>query len=36
MGLTGAEVTYDYSCYVEPNGKVVKSHKLATPQAGGG
>lgn len=32
MGQTGVEVTYDFSCYVEPDGKVVKSHKQTTPR----
>ena len=27
MGQAGAEVTYGFSCYVEPDGKVVKTHK---------
>jgi hypothetical protein len=34
MGQAGAEVTFDFSCYVEPDGKVVKSHKQP-PRAGG-
>ncbi|GAB4507769.1 MAG: hypothetical protein Tsb0026_04480 [Sulfuricaulis sp.] len=33
MGQTGAEVTYGFSCYVEPDGKVIKFHKQATPRA---
>lgn len=35
MGRSGAEVTYDFSCYVEPDGKVVKPRKQAPPRAGG-
>jgi hypothetical protein len=35
MGRAGTEVTYEFSCYVEPDGKVVKSHKQVTPRAGG-
>ena len=35
MGQAGAEVTYDFSCYVDPDGKMVKSHKQAAPPAGG-
>ncbi len=27
MGETGAEVTYRFSCYVDPDGKVVKTSK---------
>ena len=27
MGETGAEVTYNFSCYVDPDGKVVKTNK---------
>ena len=27
MGETGGEVTYQFSCYVDPDGKVVKTHK---------
>lgn len=30
MGQAGAEITYDFSCYVEPDGKVIKSHKQQT------
>jgi hypothetical protein len=35
MGPSGAEVTFDFSCYVEPDGRVVKSRKQAAPRAGG-
>jgi hypothetical protein len=35
MGRAGTEVTYEFSCYVEPDGKVVKSHKQVTPRASG-
>jgi hypothetical protein len=35
MGQAGAEVTFDFSCYVEPDGKVVKSHKQQPPRTGG-
>jgi hypothetical protein len=35
MGQAGTEVTYEFSCYVEPDGKVVKSRKQVTPRAGG-
>lgn len=35
MGPAGAEVTFDFSCYVEPDGKVVKSHKQQPPRTGG-
>ena len=35
MGQAGAEVTYDFSCYVEPDGKVIKSHKHIAPRADG-
>lgn len=31
MGVNGAEVTYDFSCYVEADGKVAKSHKQVSP-----
>jgi hypothetical protein len=31
MGQAGAEVTFDFSCYVEPDGKVVKSNKQQPP-----
>lgn len=31
MGQAGAEITYDFSCYVEPDGKVIKSRKQQTP-----
>ena len=27
MGETGSEVTFKFSCYVDPDGKVVKTHK---------
>lgn len=30
MGPAGAEVTFDFSCYVDPDGKVVKAHKQAS------
>jgi hypothetical protein len=32
MGQTGAEVTYEFSCYVEPDGKIAKSHKQPSPK----
>jgi hypothetical protein len=35
MGQAGAEVTFDFSCYVEPDGKVVKSSKQQPPRTGG-
>ncbi len=35
MGQAGAEVTFDFSCYVEPDGKVVKSNKQQPPRTGG-
>jgi hypothetical protein len=35
MGPTGNEVTYGYSCYVDPDGKVVKTNKQSSPTAGG-
>jgi hypothetical protein len=35
MGQAGAEVTFDFSCYVEPDGKVVKSHKQQPPRTSG-
>jgi hypothetical protein len=35
MGQAGAEVTFDFSCYVEPDGRVVKSHKQQPPRTGG-
>ena len=31
MGPAGAEVTYTFSCYVNPEGNVVKTHKEASP-----
>ena len=34
MGQAGTEVAYGYSCYVDPDGKVVKSHKQSSPPAG--
>jgi len=34
MGPTGSEVTYGYSCYVDPDGKVVKTSKQSSPEAG--
>ena len=30
MGPTGAEVTYAFSCYVDPEGNIVKTHKDAS------
>ncbi|MEW6332180.1 MAG: hypothetical protein AB1560_12045 [Pseudomonadota bacterium] len=33
MGQSGTEITYDFSCYVEPDGRVIKSHKQQTPSA---
>lgn len=27
MGETGGEATFEFSCYVDPDGKVVKTHK---------
>jgi hypothetical protein len=35
MGQAGDEVTFDFSCYVEPDGKVVKSQKQQPPRTGG-
>jgi hypothetical protein len=35
MGQAGAEVTFGFSCYVDPDGKVVKAHKQSTARAGG-
>jgi hypothetical protein len=35
MGQAGAEVTYGFSCYVEPDGKLIKSHKQQLPRTGG-
>jgi hypothetical protein len=35
MGQAGAEVTFDFSCYVEPDGRVVKSHKQQPSRTGG-
>ena len=35
MGEAGAEVTYDFSCYVDPDGKVVKTHKQPSPRVEG-
>ena len=35
MGPTGTEITYDFSCYVEPDGKIVKSNKQGMPRSGG-
>lgn len=35
MGQAGTEVTYDFSCYVEPDGKVIKSYKQQPPRTGG-
>lgn len=35
MGQNGGEITYDFSCYVEPDGKVVKSYKQSAQRAGG-
>ena len=34
MGQNGGEITYEFSCYVEPDGKIVTSHKQATPRVG--
>jgi hypothetical protein len=35
MGQAGTEVAYGYSCYVDPDGKVVKTNKQSSPMAGG-
>ncbi len=35
MGQAGAEVTFDFSCYVEPDGRVVKSNKQQPLRTGG-
>jgi len=30
MGANGGEVTFDFSCYVDPDGSIVKTHKQAS------
>jgi len=34
MGPNGAEVTYDFSCYIAPDGRVVKTYKRPGGSAG--
>jgi hypothetical protein len=34
MGPNGAEVTYEFSCYIAPDGRVVKTHKRPPGGAG--
>jgi hypothetical protein len=35
MGQAGAEITYGFNCYVDPDGKLVKTNKQSSPPAGG-
>lgn len=35
MGQAGTEITYGISCYVDPDGKVVKTNKQSSPPVGG-
>ena len=35
MGQAGSELTYVFSCYVDPDGKVVKTHKQSSSSVEG-
>jgi hypothetical protein len=35
MGQAGTEITYGFSCYVDSDGKVVKTNKQSSPPGGG-
>lgn len=35
MGQAGTEITYGFSCYVDPDGKVVKTNKQSSPPGRG-